>query len=132
MCVSERWVSFGKIQNSDLSNVYSGSGRTTQNTSVRILQFDIFIYLVMLDISLVSGSETNVPILNDLCNKSPAININMLICIRFSFPAFFVAMINSFVHIWMYLYYALAAIGPHMQKYLGWKRYLTALQLVSK
>ena len=40
-------------------------------------------------------------------------------------------MLNSFVHIWMYLYYALAAIGPHMQKYLKWKRYLTTMQLVS-
>jgi hypothetical protein len=26
-------------------------------------------------------------------------------------------------------YYGLAALGPHMQKYLWWKRYLTQLQL---
>jgi len=31
----------------------------------------------------------------------------------------------------MYTYYGLAAIGPHMQKYLWWKKYLTKLQLVS-
>lgn len=31
----------------------------------------------------------------------------------------------------MYSYYGLAAIGPHMQKYLWWKKYLTSLQLVS-
>ncbi|KAL5017047.1 hypothetical protein ScPMuIL_006636 [Solemya velum] len=43
---------------------------------------------------------------------------------------FFVAMINSFVHIIMYAYYALAALGPHMQPYLWWKRYLTRLQLI--
>lgn len=30
----------------------------------------------------------------------------------------------------MYLYYGLAAIGPHMQKYLWWKRYLTRIQMV--
>ena len=48
----------------------------------------------------------------------------------FSFSAFFVAMLNSFVHIFMYTYYGLAAIGPHMQKYLWWKRYLTRMQLV--
>ena len=48
-----------------------------------------------------------------------------------SFSAFFVAMLNSFVHIFMYTYYGLAAIGPHMQKYLWWKRYLTRMQLVS-
>ena len=30
----------------------------------------------------------------------------------------------------MYLYYFLSAGGPPVQKYLGWKRYLTTLQLV--
>ncbi|XP_064606299.1 very long chain fatty acid elongase 4-like [Liolophura sinensis] len=44
--------------------------------------------------------------------------------------SFFVAMLNSFVHIIMYTYYGCAAIGPHMQKYLWWKRYLTRLQLL--
>ncbi|XP_043648443.1 elongation of very long chain fatty acids protein 4 [Drosophila teissieri] len=40
------------------------------------------------------------------------------------------AMINSFVHIVMYGYYALSVLGPRVQKYLWWKRYLTGLQLV--
>lgn len=44
--------------------------------------------------------------------------------------SFFVGSVNTFVHIVMYSYYGLAAIGPHMQKYLWWKRYLTSLQLV--
>ncbi|XP_022112033.1 elongation of very long chain fatty acids protein 4-like isoform X2 [Acanthaster planci] len=44
--------------------------------------------------------------------------------------SFFLAMINSFVHIIMYSYYGLAALGPGMQKYLWWKRYMTQLQLV--
>ncbi|KAL4235653.1 hypothetical protein ACF0H5_004048 [Mactra antiquata] len=44
--------------------------------------------------------------------------------------SFFVAMLNSFIHIFMYSYYTLAAIGPHMQKYLWWKRYLTTMQLM--
>lgn len=30
----------------------------------------------------------------------------------------------------MYTYYMLAAIGPHMQKYLWWKKYVTTLQMV--
>jgi len=38
-------------------------------------------------------------------------------------------MVNGFVHVIMYLYYALAACGPKVQKYLGWKRYLTILQM---
>jgi len=32
----------------------------------------------------------------------------------------------------MYSYYFLAALGPEMQKYLWWKKYLTRLQIVSK
>lgn len=42
----------------------------------------------------------------------------------------FVGFTNCFVHIFMYAYYGLAAIGPYMQKYLWWKRYITRLQLV--
>lgn len=39
-------------------------------------------------------------------------------------------LINSFIHVIMYAYYMLAAMGPHMQKYLWWKRYLTVMQMV--
>lgn len=39
-------------------------------------------------------------------------------------------LVNCFVHVLMYSYYALAAIGPHIQKYLWWKKYLTMMQLV--
>lgn len=31
----------------------------------------------------------------------------------------------------MYTYYMLAAMGPKVQKYLWWKKYLTVLQMVS-
>ena len=44
--------------------------------------------------------------------------------------AFVGAMLNSFVHVLMYLYYGLSAIGPQMQPYLWWKKYLTMVQLV--
>jgi hypothetical protein len=39
-------------------------------------------------------------------------------------------LINTFVHIIMYTYYLLAALGPTVQKYLWWKKYLTTLQIV--
>ena len=45
-------------------------------------------------------------------------------------PAVVFGLMNSLVHMVMYLYYALAAIGPHMKKYLWWKQYMTKLQLV--
>ena len=40
------------------------------------------------------------------------------------------AMVNCFVHVIMYFYYALAALGPKVQKFLWWKKYLTILQLI--
>jgi len=40
--------------------------------------------------------------------------------------------INSFVHIIMYSYYLMAALGPTVQKYLCWKKYITTLQMVRR
>lgn len=42
----------------------------------------------------------------------------------------FFGLLNTFVHIIMYAYYLLAALGPNVQKYLWWKKYLTSLQMV--
>jgi hypothetical protein len=39
-------------------------------------------------------------------------------------------LINSFVHVLMYFYYTIAALGPAMQKFLWWKKYLTIFQIV--
>lgn len=41
----------------------------------------------------------------------------------------FGGMFNSLVHVIMYSYYFLASLGPQMQKYLWWKRYLTSFQM---
>ncbi|KAL6435978.1 hypothetical protein ACFW04_005661 [Cataglyphis niger] len=43
---------------------------------------------------------------------------------------FLPAMVNSFIHVLMYSYYGLAALGPSVAKYLWWKKYLTILQLI--
>ncbi|XP_058981285.1 elongation of very long chain fatty acids protein AAEL008004 [Musca domestica] len=42
----------------------------------------------------------------------------------------FFALLNSFVHIVMYFYYMIAAMGPKYQKYIWWKKYLTTFQMV--
>lgn len=39
--------------------------------------------------------------------------------------------LNTIIHSIMYSYYFLSALGPKMQKYLWWKKYLTRLQIVS-
>src|SRR5690606_36806807 len=41
----------------------------------------------------------------------------------------FPILVNMCVHMIMYSYYFMAALGPHMQKYLWWKKYLTSLQI---
>ncbi|KAG7456678.1 hypothetical protein MATL_G00238460 [Megalops atlanticus] len=42
----------------------------------------------------------------------------------------FHAMVNAVVHVIMYFYYGLAAAGPKFQKFLWWKKYMTAIQLI--
>ncbi|XP_019873198.1 elongation of very long chain fatty acids protein AAEL008004-like [Aethina tumida] len=42
----------------------------------------------------------------------------------------FFGFLNTFVHIVMYSYYLIAALGPQYQKFLWWKKYLTTLQMV--
>lgn len=43
---------------------------------------------------------------------------------------YFFPLLNSIVHCVMYCYYGLSALGPHVQKYLWWKKYLTTFQMV--
>lgn len=38
--------------------------------------------------------------------------------------------VNNLVHIIMYMYYMVSAMGPEYQKYLWWKKHLTTLQLI--
>lgn len=46
--------------------------------------------------------------------------------------AVFLGFMNAFVHVVMYSYYFLAALGERVRPYLWWKKYLTALQIVIK
>ena len=39
-------------------------------------------------------------------------------------------MFNCFVHVLMYAYYFLSALGPALQPYLWWKKYLTMAQML--
>uniref|UniRef100_A0A0C9Q1Z9 Elongation of very long chain fatty acids protein n=2 Tax=Fopius arisanus TaxID=64838 RepID=A0A0C9Q1Z9_9HYME len=43
----------------------------------------------------------------------------------------FFSLLNTFVHIIMYFYYMVAAMGPEYQKYIWWKKYLTSFQMAS-
>ncbi|CAL4130625.1 unnamed protein product [Meganyctiphanes norvegica] len=41
----------------------------------------------------------------------------------------FMALLNTLVHIVMYTYYGVSAMGPQYRKYLWWKKYLTKMQI---
>lgn len=41
----------------------------------------------------------------------------------------FMALLNSLVHIVMYFYYGVSAMGPQYRKFLWWKKYLTKMQI---
>ncbi|KAL8616017.1 hypothetical protein ACOMHN_014979 [Nucella lapillus] len=43
---------------------------------------------------------------------------------------FYAGAFNVLVHVFMYTYYGLAAMGPQVHKYLWWKRYLTKFQMI--
>ncbi|KAK4295101.1 hypothetical protein Pmani_032317 [Petrolisthes manimaculis] len=42
----------------------------------------------------------------------------------------FFGFINTFVHIVMYVYYMLSAMGPQYRRYIWWKKYLTNFQMI--
>jgi len=42
----------------------------------------------------------------------------------------FAFFINSGIHVVMYTYYMLAAMGPKVQRYLWWKKYITIMQII--
>lgn len=42
----------------------------------------------------------------------------------------FFPLVNSFIHVLMYVYYGLSTLGPKIQPYLWWKKQLTTLQMV--
>ena len=44
--------------------------------------------------------------------------------------ASFFGLLNTFVHMFMYTYYLLAALGPQYQKYIWWKQHMTTLQMI--
>lgn len=84
------------------------------------------------DLSLINNHESFA-----FCLARPLLLLFWLlwkkeINIKWFISAAFPAIVNSFIHVLMYSYYGLAAIGPHMNKYLWWKKYLTMIQLVRR
>lgn len=42
----------------------------------------------------------------------------------------FCGLLNSLIHVFMYFYYLVSAMGPQYQKFVWWKKYLTTMQLI--
>lgn len=45
-------------------------------------------------------------------------------------PNGFFPLVNSFIHVLMYTYYALSTLGESIKRHLWWKKYLTRLQMI--
>lgn len=73
----------------------------------------------------------NTPTLSILYNSKVLIS-NVLFSPFTGGHSTFFALLNSFVHIVMYFYYMIAAMGPKYQKFIWWKKYLTTFQMVWK
>ncbi|KAK7487509.1 hypothetical protein BaRGS_00021211 [Batillaria attramentaria] len=41
----------------------------------------------------------------------------------------FHSLLNSFIHLMMYTYYGLSALGPAFSRFLWWKKYMTSMQI---
>ncbi|XP_065283985.1 very long chain fatty acid elongase 7-like [Dermacentor albipictus] len=56
---------------------------------------------------------------------------NMWLAVTYGaqYHSMFVICLNSLVHVIMYAYYFLSALGPSFRRFLWWKRYLTQMQL---
>ena len=85
------------------------------------------LFFQVASVSILSFFESWIVLPKTVCVYNKFTNVMFLF-----FLAYFGATCNSFVHVIMYAYYGLSAIGPQMRPYLWWKRYITKLQLVSK
>ncbi|CAI6344551.1 unnamed protein product [Macrosiphum euphorbiae] len=58
--------------------------------------------------------------------------IETWICVKFIAGGHgtFSNLVNNMVHVIMYFYYMMSAMGPQYQKYLWWKKHLTTIQLL--
>lgn len=58
-------------------------------------------------------------------------HIDLFIPLSIGGNATFPNLLNNFVHVCMYFYYMMSAMGPEYAKFLWWKKYMTELQIVS-
>ncbi|CAK1553385.1 unnamed protein product [Leptosia nina] len=47
-----------------------------------------------------------------------------------SYTLYFIGFLNSLVHVFMYTYYGLSALGPKVSKYIFWKKHMTKFQMI--
>lgn len=93
------------------------------------LPFALWFVISCLFVNIDFGCLQNNVCLNASTKTGELVNMHLhqLLC----FVAYFGASFNCFVHLVMYFYYLVSALGPQYRKYLWWKKYLTSLQLVN-
>ncbi|CAH4008686.1 unnamed protein product [Pieris brassicae] len=110
----------------------------THNTSTRErILFDIWIYFAakvteLLDtiFFVLRKKDRQVTFLHLYHHSVMMIGTWMYLKYWPSYTLFFIGFMNALVHVFMYTYYGLAALGPQVTKYIFWKKYMTKLQLL--
>ncbi|XP_054719824.1 elongation of very long chain fatty acids protein 7-like [Uloborus diversus] len=108
---------------------------SNRHSAVRMAQVGYYFYLT----KFVEFADTIFFVLRKKDNQISALHVIHHSIVPFSlwfgvkfapggYNAFF-PFLNSFVHVIMYTYYAVAALGGKYKKYLIWKKYMTYIQL---
>ncbi|XP_064480147.1 very long chain fatty acid elongase 7-like [Ornithodoros turicata] len=110
--------------------------RSTAPTSLKIVRLSWWFYMFkvteLLDTVFFVLRKKNSQISGLHVFHHVVVAWNMWLCVTYGGQAhsMFIVCLNSFVHVVMYTYYFLSALGPAYRRYLWWKKYLTMLQIV--
>ncbi|CAG9855867.1 unnamed protein product [Phyllotreta striolata] len=128
------WIFFGLLPNvSDSFRCYPDGVKHPPKNNIKAFSyyFHLTKYLDFLDtiIFIVRKKYSQVTLLH-LYHHS-TMPLTTWFCVRYG-PDGRVslhALLNSFVHVFTYLYYLASILGPQVRRFLWWKKYITLLQM---
>ncbi|RZF47900.1 hypothetical protein LSTR_LSTR012635 [Laodelphax striatellus] len=107
---------------------------TTDRTKINILMwlyyFSKLVELMDTVLFIIRKKQSQVTFLHVYHHTNMAICTWFFLKYNRNEQIMLIGIMNSVVHAIMYFYYMLSAMGPAVQKYLWWKKYLTSLQLL--
>uniref|UniRef100_A0A3B4UK69 Elongation of very long chain fatty acids protein n=1 Tax=Seriola dumerili TaxID=41447 RepID=A0A3B4UK69_SERDU len=122
------WFYFSKVIELSDTIFFILRKKNGQLTFLHVYHHATMIFNWWAGVKYVAGGQCEYNLTKRLENRTNCANfVYLSTCLSI---AFLIGLINSLVHVVMYLYYGLAALGPGVTRYLWWKRYLTSLQLL--